>query len=356
MAARGRQLPVLTGLRFLLAAWVILHHLTGRGRMLDAGLHALPYAVVSIVRGGYLAVSTFFVLSGFVLSLRYVARGWTREGLAAYGVARLARVLPVYALSLLIVAPFMAVDAFPPSGERATALASYVLLLQGWTGRLGFGWNTPAWSLSCEMFFYLCFPLVTVWLGGMGRRTALILAALTCVLPQMLLKAGVPYMWKPLLHLADFLMGVAAARIFDLILASRAELKGRGHWLYGPGALGALALIAWPQMLGGVLTVNDALRPLNALLLVGLALDGGWLAQVLAARVTVYLGQASYAMYILHIPLLWWYMRMRPHWLGSTAAGLLFTAGVIAVSAAVFRYFEAPANRRIRGWARGWCS
>src|SRR5271157_4328301 len=102
--------------------------------LLDTGVNALPHAAGSIVRHGYLAVSTFFVLSGFVLAHGYGVRRWTRETLGAYSVARLARVLPVYALSLLVVAPFIAADAFPPSGDRATALASYLLLLQGWTG------------------------------------------------------------------------------------------------------------------------------------------------------------------------------------------------------------------------------
>ena len=92
MAARGRQLPALTGLRFLLAAWVLLDHLTVRGMLLDTGVNALPHAAGSIVRHGYLAVSTFFVLSGFVLARGYAVRCWTRKTLAAYGVARLARV------------------------------------------------------------------------------------------------------------------------------------------------------------------------------------------------------------------------------------------------------------------------
>jgi len=79
---------------------------------------------------------------------------------------------------------------------------------------------------------------------------------------------------------------------------------------------------------------------------------------VLAARVTVYLGQASYAMYILHIPLLWWYSRLEPRWLGplpSIVSGLLYALVVVAVSATVFRFFEDPANRLIRGWARARC-
>jgi peptidoglycan/LPS O-acetylase OafA/YrhL len=63
-------------------------------------------------------------------------------------------------------------------------------------------------------------------------------------------------------------------------------------------------------------------------------------------------------MYILHIPLLWWYSRLEPRWLGPlppAASGLLYALVVVAVSAAVFRFFEDPANRLIRGWARAWC-
>jgi hypothetical protein len=54
--------------------------------------------------------------------------------------------------------------------------------------------------------------------------------ALACVLPSALLAAAVPDMWKPLIHLADFLMGVVAARIYELLLAPRHALAG-GGWL-----------------------------------------------------------------------------------------------------------------------------
>ena len=41
---------------------------------------------------------------------------------------------------------------------------------------------------------------------------------------------------------------------------------------------------------------------------------------------------------------------------GMTALGAAAAAVVVAVSATVFRFFEDPANRLIRGWARVWCS
>ena len=132
---------------------------------------------------------------------------------------------PVYLLSLAAVAPFIAADRTTGKGWY---LAAHGLLVQGWLGALPVDWNTPAWSLSCEMFFYLCFPLVILWLGRVGRWTALTVAALACVLPSALLWAGVPDMCKPLIHLADFLMGVAAARLYGLLLAPRDALAGRG--------------------------------------------------------------------------------------------------------------------------------
>jgi len=64
---------------------------------------------------------------------------------------------------------------------------------------------------------------------------------------------------------------------------------------------------------------------------------------VLSARVVVYLGKSSYAMYILHVPILWWFLR----WHGTSPA--LYIALVIAVSAVVYGVFEEPANRWLRG-------
>ena len=336
--------------------WVIVHHLCGPGQWLDAWVSALPDAAARILRGGYLAVATFFVLSGFVLALSYGSSVWNRRSLARYAVARIARVYPVYALSILVVAPFIADERLPLSGgplfaDKASLLANYALLLQGWTGTLPVGWNTPAWSLSCEMFFYLCFPLVIGILGASGWRSVAAMAAAACILPEALPRLGMPAVWKPLIHLSDFAMGIAAARAWTLAMERRPHLEGRGSWLYGPAALLGAALIAWPAVLGSVVELNTPLRPLNALLLGGLALGGGIPARTLALRLSVHLGKASYAMYILHVPLLWWYGRWAaklPVRLGNTASAVAFVTTVIVISSLVFRYIEEPANRGLR--------
>jgi peptidoglycan/LPS O-acetylase OafA/YrhL len=57
----------------------------------------------------------------------------------------------------------------------------------------------------------------------------------------------------------------------------------------------------------------------------------------------VYLGKSSYGMYILHVPLLWWYLR----WSRDFSAAL-YIAGVVAISAAVYAVIEEPTHRWLR--------
>lgn len=334
----SKNLPALTGLRFVLALWVILHHLSGPGQMLDARVRALPFVLYALVRGGYLAVTTFFVLSGFVLARSYATKEWSGQSLLRYGIGRLARVYPVYALSMLMVAPFILSDRTP---GKAPLVAAHGLLVQGWLGHIPVSWNTPAWSLSCEMFFYLAFPLAAVAIERANWRATFAVAAATCCLTQLMWHAGISDEIKPLIHLADFLMGIAAARAYDLM--ARARVRVAGAWLYGPGGLIAAGLIAFPKLLPGGIDLNSALRPLNAILLLGFALGGGVVARALSTDLAVYLGKASYAMYILHVPILWWYLRWT-----HQASAIVYVSVVIGVSAVVYRYVEEPANRRLR--------
>src|SRR6185369_9808274 len=333
----ANHLPALTGLRFLLALWVILHHLTGTGSMLEAAALRLPSAFYALLRGGYLAVTTFFVLSGFVLARTYASTRWTSRNLVRYTAGRFARVYPVYALSLALVAPFMLAD---PTPGKAPLIAAHGLLLQGWRP-LPVCWNTPAWSLSCEIFFYLLFPLAATLLQGAGWRKTLAVALAACCLTRVLWAAGVPDQVKPLIHFSDFLMGIAASSVFDLLSAR--PKPPHGAWLYVPGVAIGAALIAWPRLLPPHVDLNTALRPLNALLLIGFALGGGLAARALSTRVAVYLGKSSYAMYILHVPMLWWYLRWSRAFSGAT-----YLAAVIAVSACVYYFIEEPANRYLR--------
>ena len=268
----------------------------------------------------------------------YAGTRWTGRSLLRYGFARIARIYPVYLLSLAVLAPFILADRTP---AKASLVAVHVLLLQGWFGHLPVSWNTPAWALSCEIFFYLVFPLAAPLIRGANWPKTAALALAACCLTRVLWAAGVPDSIKPLIHLSDFLMGIAAYCAWGLLL--RRPTPPSGAWLYLPAAAAGAALIAWPQLLPRFIDINTALRPLNAALLIGLALGGGVAARALSTPVVVYLGKSSYALYILHIPLLWWWLRWSR---GFSPAAYL--AAVIAISAAVYRFIEEPANASLR--------
>ena len=152
---------------------------------------------------------------------------------------------------------------------------------------------------------------------------------------------GVSDQLKPIIHLSDFVMGLAVARAFDLLTANER------------GAFGKVVVRNWAARVGGnhwlravlpgSISINTLLRPMNGLLLLGLGLGGGWIARFFSTRPIVYLGKASYGMYILHIPILWWAVSW-PHF----AVRYLYVAFVVAASCVVYALVEEPANQFIR--------
>ena len=87
---------------------------------LDA-LMDLPGGIRNIIRTGYVSVSLFFVLSGFILAYTYHAgREDASLDRRSFWVARVARIYPVYLVGLLLAAPFVFWTHF--NGDRLTLL------------------------------------------------------------------------------------------------------------------------------------------------------------------------------------------------------------------------------------------
>jgi peptidoglycan/LPS O-acetylase OafA/YrhL len=315
--------------------------------MLEPWTAAAPGVVRTLLHGGYLAVQAFFILSGFVLARSYASTQWTRQNVIKFGMARVARIYPVYLFSLIAVSVFIAETLAKPTrtvAEKAGLLGYYVFVLQGWRGSLGVGWNTPAWTLSCEFFFYACFPVLFYWMRNARLPKILAVFAVSIVTPILLAHAGVPWDWKPIYHLSDFLAGIAAAGLFDIVW----RLRGRGYLVYVPATAAALWFILNTWVFKGTLIdLNTMLRPLYVLLLIGLGLGDRYFAAFFAWRPVEYLGKASYCMYILHVPALWWYSRYKPFSWGASE----YLVIVLVASIAAFELVETPANNWIRGWS-----
>jgi hypothetical protein len=148
----------------------------------------LPDWVFKGLVGGQYGVTFFFVLSGFILTYRYgdwFEGGVTESRYWLFQRFRFARIYPVYVLGLLLDTPWHLAERSQAGQLGAvgpTYWASWLINLfglQAWVPSVPFSmfWNTPAWSVAAEFFFYATFPFVCAWLGrwrpsrtGPGRR------------------------------------------------------------------------------------------------------------------------------------------------------------------------------------------
>jgi peptidoglycan/LPS O-acetylase OafA/YrhL len=348
---RRDEFPALTGIRFPLALWVVAYHLSGPGRMLDSLTSRVP-VLETLTSSAWVALGTFFAISGFVLTRGYRTTKWNRDVTLQYAVNRFARVYPVYLISLLILAPIInqAVrnDPLGSLADRAGLVLNYCLILQGWA-RPPVDWNTPAWSLSCEVFFYLCFPAAVLLLRQVTWKRVLLMIGLAFAVPVAVRLLQVPTSCKPLIYLGDFLLGIGAAGLYEILKQQGTRLSGRGYWLYTPASIAGIALLLNTSIVSSFLVYDTGLRLVNGALVLGLALGGGFGCGALSSPLAIWGGRASYAIYILHIPILWWYKRtpayldLPPVW-----AGFIYVAIVLAVSFAVCAWYERPVDRFLR--------
>lgn len=296
----GNEIRSLAGLRGVAALWVAWHHICR-----EPGFEA-PFAQPVLLRG-YLAVDLFFVLSGFVLSLAYAdwfLNGTSLRGVLAFMARRLARIWPLHAAVLLVLlAAYHVIGGAP---LPALLVSANLGLVQAW----GFGasLNPSSWSLSTEFAAYLLFPLLApvvlrgernagaALLAGAGLLAlALALAAATTTRRYGPLDVPDDRSLAPLLRcLGGFVIGMASYRL--------CRRPAAGALLSRPGVAGAACAGLLVAVAAGV--TDLLLYPLLPVLVAALAVSRGWSARVLAAPPLHWLGVVSYALYLVHFPLL----------------------------------------------------
>lgn len=348
-------LPALTGLRFVAALVVVVYH------ALRPALVEAQGPLARLLANGPAAVTLFFVLSGFVLT-------WAHDDASAsldrraFAVARVARLAPAYLLALVLVMPLGAIARARGVVDDALGPLSLVLVatgLQAWVPDAALRWNPPAWSLSCELFFYALFP----WLAGALRRAqvpALVLVAVVMWLigvagPLAYLALdpdglGVPRLvdeapwlhvvkFHPLVRVPEFITGMVAGRLF--LRGTRVPTRvGTASVVVMLALLAALPLppLVWH---------NGLLAPLFALVIAWLAGTGSTAARALASPALLRLGDASYALYLLHVPVMMWTMALTRSRDLSPSVALLACGLAIPLSLVVERLVERPMRRLI---------
>ncbi|MFI0975920.1 acyltransferase family protein [Streptomyces sp. NPDC021093] len=355
------RLPSLTGMRFFAAVAVFVTHVAVVAPFTDESLNHAFWKYLS--RAGYLGVGFFFVLSGFVLA--WSSRTGDTPG--RFIRRRLAKIYPnhlvTWAAGLLLM---LATGAHVWLGNTLPSL----LLVQSWVPDLKImaGPNGPSWSLVCELLFYLAFPFLIkpirrirperLWLA-----VGVVVAAFWAVpLLAQLLPDGPPApdqpvsWWKywfvyfcPGTRLLDFVLGILMARI---VLA--------GRWI-GLRRLPALALLAAGYALMVFLPdayglVAPTALPVALVIAASAVADVKNKRSVLAGRFPVWLGEVSFAFYMVHFLVLYYGpMRLATadprtgrHWDTPQALGLMALSLALSLLLGWLLHVlvEQPAMRR----------
>ncbi len=290
-------------LRGLACAAIFAFHIAAA--VIVRGGDPLGTAMTSVVKALSLSIYVFFALSGYLLARPFIAalhRDGSLPDVGRYAVNRVLRIVPTFwvaALGVLIV-----LGAQGASAKQVLAVFAFAQTYDesGFSAVL-----TQAWTLGVEVLFYVALPLVAA---------AFLIAGWRVALPALLVGTALIIAWrvasgnpidagvKPPEMLYAFVPGAALAAL---------EVFGVGRRLNPAVAYAcmaaSLAMICAHVALGdGHAVAKTLLSTLGCSLLIAGPLVLQWTTgrawPVFDNRVMHYLGERSYPIYLLHVPVI----------------------------------------------------
>jgi peptidoglycan/LPS O-acetylase OafA/YrhL len=340
-----REIKPLTSLRFIAALAVLIEHLP-----MIPGLEWMRQHNLAL---GKIGVTTFFVLSGYIISVSYFDKEWTRDfrgNCLRFYWTRFARIYPLHWFVFLFALPLGLASPTSPVNPW------HIPLLATLTDGLWPGFHPSpqpvkaAWTLSCELVFYLVAPFVLLLLQESGRpvRTAgLLLVTYTAAILWATTQWPTAN-WIAYARVPEFLLGILA-----FVVTQKRDLSRMSAFIL---LLGLAILLFGPQSDDSRQNVMSFWAPaLGAMLVIlGFSAATGRLAYVLSVPALVLLGHASYAIYLLHDPILRYarvlVVEMNTEFPGASGiwVALVLLAIIIVSAICTYRLVETPARRYLR--------
>ncbi len=294
------RIESLTSLRFFAALMVMLSHFSFLQNS-DSATARFIYS--DIIGEGYVGVTFFFILSGFILSHSYSRR--FQENSISTGefiCARIARIYPLHILTFILSLP-LAMDFFIDNSAYSFAWIPNVFLLHAFfpDGNIYFAANGPSWSLSDELFFYLLFPVL------LFRKAAFLFAILAVGIcwQSYVMTADMSSTQKhfsvyimPLSRLFDFVVGILLYRIFTQTKERYGKFSV--NFMQVSSVLLLLVFFLSKSYIDPVLRYDVYYVLPMAFLIYSFGLCGGYLSNMISSRFWLLLGEASFSFYMIH--------------------------------------------------------
>lgn len=349
MFGTQREIGPLTSLRYLAASLVFMEHIVMIPGMewMDMGGGCLGKAGVCI----------FFVLSGFILTYAHGGEDWKGafgKNAGAFYWSRFARIYPLHWLMFLV--------ALPLGLNSNTARASlsdfpFLLTLTERVLPTAVVSSQPvkvAWTLAVEFLFYVSAPLF--FLALCRRKNPL--AILSVIIPAYIVGIVLLMMAHPGWNLGgycripEFLLGMAG---FHFLKQTDISRNAVALLLLGAAMMTAACVC---DHYWGLTYYYFAYAPGALLLILGAGSLRGSLQAFLSKPFLLLLGNASFALYLLHDPFLR-YSKVFFNRSGivfspvaSVFVSLLFFVLITAGSIVCYRFYENPIRLRLRSWMK----
>lgn len=358
-------IPALTGLRAVAAFLVFFSHFPIPSKRLGVFFAEFCSEL-------YIGVSIFFVLSGFLITLRYSDNfTYSLGSFLKYMQKRFARIYPMYFLLTTLTFYYYVIDpsfkgtTYTLSTPEASPLTVYLLnitFLRGFFHDVALSGIGQGWTLTVEECFYLLAPLILL----IRNKIPLIVH----VLALYLIGFGLVYLCRDsnLLGLFEsnkfMLITTFFGRCLEFYLGIQLALWYRknntliagGRFTY----LGILSIILTVCLLvltkdenaeynyglystPGLMVNNFVLPFAIGLFFIGLLREKTWVRTVLETRLAVLLGKSSYVFYLIHMGLL-----SELLYQNVTHNYILNFPFLVLLSILLYKFIESPLNNLIR--------
>ncbi len=310
-----KRLDQLTFTRFVVIVLVLFYH--GSGGIYRSFLANLPFS--ELIRTAPTGVSYLYVLSGFVMALVYF-RPHEKFDIAGYWRARFIRIYPLYLIAFLLTCYYYADAILEIKPQKIVA---NLFVAQAWIPAYSQSFNYASWSMTVEFFFYAIFPFFTMWAYKQPTKKlitgSILFWGISQLIYQILWIGFFPerkdiIVYNPIFHLNSFIMGVVGG----IWYLREGKLQNINQSTTTIALFTSFTLIAAYSVVSQrspTIFPNDLqpmaglLAPLMVLFIIALSLNQSGITKVFNHPALVALGETSYAIYILHVPIVWLYER-----------------------------------------------
>jgi exopolysaccharide production protein ExoZ len=278
-------------LRFVAAALVVLFHTTVALEIYFAG--SLPRAVVSNAVFGASGIHIFFVISGFIMVYTSFNSASDQFDARKFAFRRFIRIYPIYIIYSLVYIYFYHAIAAGKNLSIGQFFGS-LLLLPGYSSLI----IGPAWTLSYEVYFYICFGIAMTC--GLTRGLLVLTVFYTAAMGASLIfdtSNQFVHLFTSSL-LIEFLLGAWVG--YATVCGVRVENRAANAML----ALSVIGFLA--GVIFGLGRLPSALTwgmP-SAFLVAGLVSRENNASVPLVIKKLSFLGDSSYSLYLLHVMLI----------------------------------------------------